>query len=179
MHANHRRHRVTLVKSALGVAVAWGALTAGQAQAFVVNVGGVNYDVTTFGPDSYNNNISKFALPANGGVMPWWNDQTLANDFAVALGTSLGTPNSNSNGPYFAYDSPNIVSSQYRDANSGGGRNDLRSNTTITWAQVVPVSAPVPGPIPAFGAAAAFGFSRKLRNRINASKGDSSRATTL
>jgi hypothetical protein len=142
--------------------------------------GGVNYDVTTFGPDSYDNNISKFALPANGGVMPWWNDRTLAGDFAVALGTSLGLPNPNSNGPYFAYDSPSfIVSSQYRDANSGGGRNDLKSDLTITWAQVVPVSAPVPGPMPAFGAAAAFGFSRKLRNRINASKGDSSRATTL
>jgi hypothetical protein len=179
MHANHRRHRVTLAKSALGAAVAWGALTAGQAQAFVVNVGGVNYDVTTFGPDSYNNNISKFALPANGGVMPWWNDQTLANTFAVALGTSLGTPNPNGSGPYFAYASPNIVSSQYRDANSGGGRNDLKSDTSITWAQAAPMSAPVPGPLPAFGAAAAFGFSRKLRGRINASKGDSSRAATL
>ena len=157
-----------------------GVLTAGQAQAFVVNVGGVNYDVTTFGPDSYDNNISKFALPANGGVMPWWNDQTLANTFAVALGTSLGTPNPNSNGPYFAYDSTSfIVFSLYRDANSGGGRNDLKSDTSITWAQAAPMSARVPGPLPALGAAAAFGFSRKLRGRINASKGDSSRAATL
>jgi hypothetical protein len=30
--------------------------------------------------------------------------------------------------------------------------------------------APVPGPLPLFGAAAAFGFSRKLRKRINDSK---------
>lgn len=30
--------------------------------------------------------------------------------------------------------------------------------------------APVPGPLPLFGAAAAFGFSRKLRKRIQESR---------
>ena len=56
----------TLTKSALGAAVAMGTLTAGQAHAFVVTVDSVQYDVTTFA-GSYNSNIDKFALPANGG----------------------------------------------------------------------------------------------------------------
>ncbi len=31
-----------------------------------------------------------------------------------------------------------------------------------------PPATPVPGPLPLFGAAAAFGWSRKLRRRVNA-----------
>jgi hypothetical protein len=39
------------------------------------------------------------------------------------------------------------------------------------WAYVDPVyPLPVPGPLPALGAAAAFGFSRKLRQRIKVNK---------
>ena len=58
---------------ALGAAAALAAisLSPGSAQAFVVNVGGVQYDVTTF-TGTYNDNISKFETAANGGVMPWW-----------------------------------------------------------------------------------------------------------
>ncbi len=37
---------------------------------------------------------------------------------------------------------------------------------TVTWAQATPYIPPVPGPLPLFGAAAALGFSRKLRKRI-------------
>lgn len=63
---NYRPRWATLTKSALGAAVAMGTLTAGQAHAFVVTVDSVQYDVTTFA-GSYNSNIDKFALPANGG----------------------------------------------------------------------------------------------------------------
>jgi len=39
----------------------------------------------------------------------------------------------------------------------------------LTWAQATLVNnVPVPGPLPLFGVAAAFGFSRKLRKRIKA-----------
>ena len=43
------------------------------------------------------------------------------------------------------------------------------SSNTHVYAQATPYappSTPVPGPLPLFGAAAAFGFSRKLRKRI-------------
>jgi hypothetical protein len=58
---------------ALGAAAALAAisLSPGSAQAYVVTVGGVQYDVTTF-TGTYNDNISKFETAANGGVMPWW-----------------------------------------------------------------------------------------------------------
>jgi len=44
-------------------------------------------------------------------------------------------------------------------------------NLIARWAYVDPVyPLPVPGPLPALGAAAAFGFSRKLRQRIKVNK---------
>jgi hypothetical protein len=81
-------------KLALGAAAPLAAisLSPGSAQAIVVNVGGVQYDVTTFN-GSYNDNTSKFALPPAPGVMPWWGSQSLAQQFAAALGGNLGLPN--------------------------------------------------------------------------------------
>ena len=40
----------------------------------------------------------------------------------------------------------------------------------VTFAAVQPPASSVPGPLPLFGAAAAFGFSRKLRNRIKVTR---------
>ena len=68
----------SLAKSTLGVALAMGVLTAGQAQAFVVTVNSLQYDVTTFN-GTYNANTSQFATAANGGVMPWWGSISLAS----------------------------------------------------------------------------------------------------
>ena len=45
-----------------------------------------------------------------------------------------------------------------------GGGYDLVSGGV--WVQANPYTPPAPGPLPLFGAAAAFGFSRKLRQRI-------------
>ena len=78
-----------------------GALSAGQAQALVVNVGGQDWDVTTFSW-SYEQNTAKFNTANNGGVMPWWFDQGLALDFASAVGSDLGFPN-DPIGPYFVF----------------------------------------------------------------------------
>jgi hypothetical protein len=61
----------SLAKSSIGAAVAAGVLTTGQAQALVVNVGGHDWDVSTF-TGTNNDNASKFATAANCGVMPWW-----------------------------------------------------------------------------------------------------------
>ena len=50
------------------------------------------------------------------------------------------------------------------------GSSGQRTFDNTVWAQVAPASpAAVPGPLPLFGAAAAFGFSRKLRKRIKSS----------
>jgi|GEM_PF-1674714 hypothetical protein len=80
------------------------SLSPGSALAYVVTVGGVQYDVTTF-TGTYNANIGKFALPINGGAMPWFGDSAKAEAFSLALGSSLGLPNNNGGdlGPFFAY----------------------------------------------------------------------------
>jgi hypothetical protein len=183
----------SLAKPALGVALTLGVLTTGQAQAFVVTVGGVQYNVTTF-TGSYNDHKSKFAQTPGGGVMPWWGDSSLATQFSNALGYSLGTPNSIETlsagsrtnmdvGPYFAYNSiVDKITFLLTDTAATYHPNtsplifSVDLNSSVTWAQVAPKREPrdtepstVPGPVPAIGAFAAFGFSRKLRKRIKLS----------
>ena len=158
--------------------MAIGVLGAGQAQALVVNVNGQNWNVTTF-TGSYNANTSKFNTAANGGMMPWWGSSIeLTSSFAVAVGSSLGTQTigSNTKGPLFAY---TFVGNSLRTRTTEPPNFDqtfLATNVPLEnrdisylWAQAELVP-PVPGPIPALGAAAAFGFSRKLRQRIKATK---------
>ena len=94
--------------AALGAVVAGLVLTAGEAKALVVNVGGLDYDVTTF-IGNYNDNVSKFNTQANGGVMPWWGSSADAETFRDVVGASLGTPNNCgwagviNCGPFFGY----------------------------------------------------------------------------
>jgi len=143
----------SLAKPALGVALTLGVLTTGQAQAFVVTVGGVQYDVTTF-TGSYNDHKSKFAQTP-GGVMPWWGDSSLATQFSNALGYSLGKPNSIETepagsptnvdvGPYFAYNSivdkitfllTDTAATYHPKTTPLIFSVDL--NSSVTWAQVV------------------------------------------
>ncbi len=181
----------SLAKPALGVALTMGVLTTGQARAFVVNIGGQNYNVTTF-TGSYNDHKSKFAQTP-GGEMPWWGDSSLASQFSNALGYSLGAPNSiqtlsagspknNNVGPYFAYNSiVDQITFQLTDTAATYHPNppsplifSVDLNSSVTWAHVAlqrdnPGPSTVPGPVPAIGAFAAFGFSRKLRKRIKLS----------
>ena len=148
-----------------------GALSAGQAQAVVVNVGGQNWNVTTF-QGSYSANSAKFATPPAPGRMPWWGSGALASQFATAVNSALGFPNiSGVAGPFFGVKiaaNGISVNSCYWDGIVDCAYNvGPLNNTTPTWAQADLVP-PVPGPLPLFGAAAAFGFSRKLRQRIKA-----------
>ena len=55
---------------------------------------------------------------------------------------------------------------------------NLGTNFSWTWAQATLIPANVPGPLPAFGLAVAFGFSRKLRKRIKLQKGTSDISTS-
>jgi hypothetical protein len=67
----------------------------------------------------------------------------------------------------------------------GNGWNDLQNvvtNPSLTQFQpvgFVAEASPVPGPLPIFGAAAAFGFSRKLRRRIKNSVNPVSSSDTI
>ena len=171
-HSRHRSRWSSLAKPVLGVALAMGVLTAGQAQAVVVTVGGQDWDVTSF-TGSYNANTSKFATAANGGVMPWWGSSSLASQFATQVGTNLGLPNPLPNGgnlgPGFAYQASTSVDYFQRLGNVITIQNTSNLSNQIAWAQatlVTPPPAPVPSPLPALGAAAAFVYSRKLRSRI-------------
>ena len=93
--------------------------------------------------------------------------------FVIAVGSLLGEPNTifgDTFGPIFAKEG--YVFGRYYGYNGNNQIQDYgRSGSeSRVWAQVAPASsAAVPGPLPALGAAAAFGFSRKLRKRINRS----------
>ncbi|MFN7738718.1 MAG: hypothetical protein ACK5RA_00450 [Cyanobacteriota bacterium] len=168
------------LKLALGAAAALAtiSLSPGSAQAFVVTVGGVQYDVTTF-TGTPNDNGSKFETAANGGVMPWWGSGSLASQLALALGAGLGLnqPGCGSvcttQGPLFAYDLPGNYFAYYYDSNTPSTAQIISVPPTLTkqYAQATLIPSQVPGPLPLLGAAAAFGFSRKLRKRIKLAPG--------
>ena len=170
----------SLAKSTLGVALAMGVLTAGQAKAFVVTVNSLQYDVTTFN-GTYNANVSKFETAANGGEMPWWGELggSTAVSFATAVGSQLGCPNPNIGafgasscaGPFFGYNNLDIngnrVSFVKFEPGFGISGSQVFFPDSAVWAKASLVnSQAVPGPLPVLGAAAALGFSRKLRKRI-------------
>jgi hypothetical protein len=139
------------------------SLSSGAAQAIVVNVSGVDYDITTF-TDGFG------FSPA--GPMPWYGSYFLALEFAEALAAAPGG-NQALNYPGFGFvvapfdpvDDDLVHYWQYNpNLNPPGIQSGVDSiSSTRIWAQAVPV----PGPLPIFGAAAAFGMSRRLRRRIN------------
>jgi hypothetical protein len=151
------------------------ALHAGSSKAIVLNVGGLDYDVTRF-TGTYNNNASKFNIPASGGVMPWWGNGSLANSFAAAAfarRNDFGFPNSGTLlGPFFAFSSTSGSDGTLVDNFTYATGSDYvsamvsrASSRAYAQATLLPPSA-VPGPMPVLGAAAAYGLSRKLRQRI-------------
>jgi hypothetical protein len=99
-----RRRWSSLAKPALGAVFAMGVITAGQAQAVVVNVPDYGtWDVTTF-TGSYNDYSAKFNFMEWGGVMPWWAEEPAALAFDAAVGASLGDFDLNGGSrPIFGY----------------------------------------------------------------------------
>ena len=152
-------------------------LDSGAAAAFVVNISGTNYNVTTF-EGSYNGNITKFETPSNGGVMPWWGNSALAEEFATLVGNAFGNNvNVGIYGPYFAEAKGDVSAGEdefyaYALSSLTGNVTDVNPKlaNVYIWAQVTQAES-VPGPLPLFGAAAAFGMSRRLRRRIRLDAG--------
>jgi hypothetical protein len=134
---------------------------------------------------TYQASTSLFNTAAAGGSMPWWGDGTgtLATAFATALLAAdpsqsvFGYPNPsgptpNQRSPFFAWDyqagPPNV---SYVSVQLGTPPTltspSFKVNETATREFFIATAVPrVPGPLPLLGAAAAFGWSRRLRRRI-------------
>jgi hypothetical protein len=163
--ARHSSRVGQRLQVAFGAAAALAAisLSPGSAQAYVVTVDGVQYDVTTF-TGSYNANTSKFATAANNGVMPWWNNSTMAEAFAGQVGSALGLVNVDGTlGPFFGYRNNDVGISNYRwvGSTSAVGLGSAGYIAQRTWAQ----ATPVPAPLPLLGAALPLSFCHRLRSR--------------
>jgi hypothetical protein len=146
------------------------------AQAVAINISGIDYEVF-YTSTSYNANPDLFGA-ASPGRMPWWGSAALAYDFGLAVYDQLGEDvYPGGYGPVFAYD--------YNSAGSGEvyglAQNTLDLSDQLDLGSATPLLAnamhpyayarantPVPAPIPLFGAAAAFGWARRLRNNQSA-----------
>jgi hypothetical protein len=207
---------VSLGKTVLGAAiVAMGSigLAAGQAQATVVTVGGEcvqgvvggEHCLEFMGGEQWNVTAIQGSFEELSSQLtstPWWGNDYMAYDFAMALATVGCGPDDfvdcdNDMRPaFFAYAYEPIYvpedqvlaafctyyfvwepSGPVRVYECYGGPWDpfiLSPQVNVPWA----TATRVPAPLPILGAAAAFGFSRKLRKRIKVSKGVASTATT-
>jgi hypothetical protein len=142
------------------------------ASAVTVRIGTIDYDVTVFS-GSHDNNNSLFQTPPLG-QMPWWGDVTgdLASLFAQQVYNQLGNGPTSGFGPVFAYDLAMGdvlgISQSLTDPLSQLDET-LAPNDSVAYAiasPLLPPSTSVPGPLPVFGAMAAFGWSRRIRRRI-------------
>ena len=142
------------------------------AQAVTINVSGTDYEVF-YTSTSYNANPDLFGA-ASPGRMPWWGSAALAYDFGLAVYDQLGEDvYPGGYGPVFAYD----YNSAGSDEVYGVVQNTQDTNEQLNLDSSAPLLAnvmhpyayarantPVPAPMPLFGAAAAFGWARRLRN---------------
>jgi hypothetical protein len=141
------------------------------ALAVTVQVNGADYDLTIYS-GSYNNQPGYFQTPANGGRMPWWGQPSLASDFAFALAAGLSPTPLPANGPLFAtaYNG-SVVEASYYDLSTLGSTDVINENMpfapgSVQSYAVLSNPAPVPAPLPLFGAAAGFSAARRLRRRL-------------
>jgi hypothetical protein len=195
---DHSSRWALLAKPAIGVALAMGVFTAGQAQALVMNVGGQDWEVTPF-TGTYNENTiyaiinNSAAPPTSDNAAPVVSgdlnqpetylvlrDQDLggcpAQFESCRLTRSFDNPWPNMfetfcllNFPADWCRSPFVVANLRPLATTPLTAGSLNTSTFMVVTFSTSSTAPVPGPLPALGAAAAFGFSRKLRKRIKRS----------
>jgi hypothetical protein len=143
--------------------VSFACLSAPTANALQITVDGSNYDVTAF-IGTYNNNASSFA-PA---LMPWFGSEATALSFASTLQNQLGL---GIYSPKFAYNISNDIVYIAHHVQWPSVSSVVFRDTSYAYAiaTLVPASSnSVPGPLPLFGAAGAFAWSRRLRSRVSA-----------
>lgn len=87
---------------------------------------------------------------------------TLTSSAFVAGGVNVST------GPTYTYPSPSLFSETFTASMNvtQGQMNQFSSTTTWGTIPTPPPSSGVPGPLPMMGLAAAFGYSRKLRQKL-------------
>ncbi|MBD2566446.1 hypothetical protein [Anabaena lutea] len=164
-----------VVGSAAGIL----ASSAFPAQALVFNVGGTDYDITTT-TDTYDNISSTLQS------QPWWGISNLADQLAQAVGTQLGTPNTDDEGdpvsPLFAYNFPdpdNLVNGYYSPATN---TFTIFSDTPYTYAIVsTPVPFDIPGgaTIPTVGSLFALALMRTAKKRMAFKTAESTISTVI
>jgi hypothetical protein len=141
------------------------------AQALAIKVGGTDYEVS-FSSIAYKDNPALFAA-TTPGQMAWWGNPVLAATFAAEVYDQLGVNVYQAGyGAVFAYDyNPAGLGEVYGIAQNTLDINDqlaldsanpLAASATHPYAFAI-ANAPVPGPLPLFGAAAGFGWARRLR----------------
>jgi hypothetical protein len=147
------------------------------AQAVSVNVGSTSYDVS-FTTTSRNLSSALFAATAPG-QMPWWGDAGLASTFAAQVYEQLGLNLYQAGyGAVFAYDyNPAGFGEVYgivQNTFDTSDQLDLDSTSPLAAANAYPYAiaaaastTAVPAPVPLLGAAAAFGWARRLRSNRN------------
>jgi hypothetical protein len=140
------------------------------AAAVVVTVGGIDYDVSITNM-SHTLSSPSFALPPLG-QMPWWGDDARASEFATRVFFQLGPGTDANYGPVFAFaiNTPlNQVLGLSQSLTDINDQIDVMPDTsaTIRYATATTsATTPVPLPLPILGAATAFGWSRRLRQRL-------------
>jgi hypothetical protein len=161
--------RITAAFLTVSATVAHPLLAAAPASAFTVTVGSTDYDVSVLN-SSYNSSPALFQL-SPAGKMPWWGSDMLAINFAQQVYNQLGLSPTAGYGPVFAYElsGTDILGISQNLTNPLGQKDEtIATNADVNYAIATPLNSPasVPAPLPVFGAAAAFGWSRQLRKRI-------------
>ena len=147
-------------------ALSTGALITTPARAFTtIRMNGS--DLTTY-DGSFNQNPGFFA-PAPSGRMAWWGNSASAEAYARRAGDSL--PGNGDEGPYFAYQEANgAVIAWALALNTPGSTSEVfigkEEGVIYAIQSDGPRPASVPAPLPLFGAAASFAWSRRLRARL-------------
>jgi hypothetical protein len=127
--------------------------SAAAANAATFTVNGTDYDVTTVS----GNFISDFSLRAQLQSQVWWGNQSLAQQFARTVGSSLGFVNDDFFGPFFAYGvrvTPNgdILSADQYGFSRIGSISSLITQQNATYAIATPITPTTPQSVPEPGA---------------------------
>ena len=146
-------------------------LSATPAAAVVVNVDGIDYEVSV-SSIAATSTPAAFNLPPTG-QMPWWGDGARASEFATQVFDQLGPGFDPDYGPVFAY---SIAAPQNQVQGLTQSLTDINDQIDVTPATNAMVSyaiatAPVPLPLPLLGAAAGYRWSRRLRQRLRQTTG--------
>ena len=152
-----------------------------RAAAISILVDGTTYELFAVNQKP-SEHLDDFELFVNSGKMPWWGDINMASLFASQAGSALGSGSSSELGPLFAYSlsgtSLSGIVQSLTDPDSQDNPSVLTTDAVVYAIAADPSTfppAPVPMPLPVFGAVSAYAWSRQLRRRLSTCQNDGSR----